>query len=448
MVIQSDGKIVVAGWTNVDEDDDSETNFAVLRLNTNGSLDNSFNSNGKLQVDFGTYDSYAHALAIQDDGKIVVAGTYDYSDGDSKMVVARLNPNGALDNTFSGDGKYQHTTSETTIDNAWDVLIDANDRIVVGGERSNSNGSGYIKPLMIRLGTTGALDPGFSGDGELSFSTSQDHGGGLRELKLQCDGKIMASGYAVDADDDEDMLLARITSSGSLDDTYSGDGMATLGFGVGNDVARSLTVRGSDQFITVAGTAIVDGGASAFGVGRFRAESGIVPPAPTISFDADECELSASGSGTFSWQNELSPFVWSPYATGNPVSATAVDDYRVRVTATNGCVSPWSSVFELEEPCVPEVGIEEVEGAVYDITAYPNPLSGAVTVKFSLQGATDMRIELHDMLGRNVAILLPTMHMAAGEQTRTLAVPSDLASGNYLLVIGGEAGRATLHIVK
>ncbi|MBP7515708.1 MAG: hypothetical protein KA791_14230 [Flavobacteriales bacterium] len=602
VAIQSDGKIVVAGWTNVTDDDDSETNFAVVRLNENGSVDNTFSSDGKVQVDFGSYDSYAHAVAIQGDGKIVLAGTFDFSDGDSKIVVARLNANGILDNTFSGDGKYQHTALTSTIDNAWDVMIDPDDRIVVGGEWSNSNGTGYIQPLMFRLATTGVLDPGFSVDGEFAFEAPQGHGGGLRELEFQCDGKILAAGYSADTDDDDDMLLARITSTGSLDNSFSSDGMALLGFGIGNDVARSLTVRESDQFITVAGAATVDDDVVTFGVARFRAESGIVPPAPVITFDPDSCELSASGSGTFNWQNELFPLIWTPYATGNPVSVAAADDYSVRVTAASGCESPWSAPFELEGPCslaedclgvaggtanpgtpcddnntqtgndtwsgtcdcVGEIidcvgviggdslpgtpcddgsastandvwstscvcvgsdcqgvangpaspgtpcddgavntgndtwtndcdcvgepidclgviggaalpgtpcddqnaetindtwiigctciglptGINDIGAFISQVSVHPNPLQDVVTITCSLREATELTIALRDMTGRKVGTLLTGSKMPAGEQRRTLQMPTGLASGNYLLVLSSPQGRMAVRVSK
>lgn len=603
VVVQSDGKILVAGWTNTTTDDDSELNFAVLRLNATGSLDNSFSSDGKVQVDFGVYDSYAHAVEVQSDGKIVLAGTYDYSDGDSKMVVARLNASGTLDNTFSDDGKYQYTSSSTTIENAWAVAIDADNRVLVAGQWQNSDGSGYIQPTLIRLGTTGALDNGFSSNGEFHFTGPQGHGAGIRKLDIQCDGKIMATGYSVDTDDDEDMLLARITSGGELDDNFSSDGLVTLAFGFGNDIARGVSILSSDQYITIAGTAGAEDDATDFGVARYRTEAGIVPPAPTITFNEAECELTASGPGTFQWENEIIPFppTWFTYAIGNPVAVSAADDYRVRVTAPNGCVSPWSAVFELEQPCtmvvdcegvaggdalpgtpcddgtantgndtwsgacacvgetidcegviggpalpgtvcddgsavtvndawsntcecvgndcegvpggtalpgnacddgdpntgddmwtadcdcvgetidcegvtggpalpgtpcddgngdtindtwiigctcIGAVGIDEVAGNLFAVSAFPNPFRGALTVAFTLKESANMGIELRDVSGRMLAVMLPVMNRPGGEQRYTLNMPHELAKGTYLLVLTGDAGRAVVRVTK
>lgn len=448
VAIQNDGKIVVAGWTNVNDDPESELNFAVARLNANGSLDNSFSSNGMVQVDFGSYDSYAHSIALQNDDKIVLAGTYDYHNTNNQlasfMVVARLTPTGLLDSSFDGTGQYQYGTSTSTSDNAWDLSIQDDGHITVVGERRNADGSGYMQPLLIRVTSTGG-----TGVGTTQFNTPQGQGGGLRAVWQQCDGKLMASGYSVDQDNDEDFLVARIYSWGGLDNTFSGDGMTTAPFGYGNDVARGIAVRSSDQYITIAGSATLEDDVVGFGIARYQVETGIVPPAPTITFNEDECELTATGSGTFNWQNELIPFppLWTSYATGNPVTVSEPDDYRVRVTAPNGCVSPWSATFTLEEPCIIDA-IHEATVPVYHVSAYPNPVQDNVTVSYTLAAGTELGIHLQDVLGRQVATLLSPTHMAAGEQRRSLQLPPSLAHGNYLLVFSTPEGRSTVRVTK
>ncbi|MBK9628287.1 MAG: hypothetical protein IPO56_11455 [Flavobacteriales bacterium] len=99
IAIQPDGSIVVAGGANNGTDSD----FAVARYNTDGTLDNSFSGDGKMTTDFGT-DDYGRSVAIQPDGKVVVAG-YSNNGLYSDLSLARYNTDGTLDNTFSGDGK-------------------------------------------------------------------------------------------------------------------------------------------------------------------------------------------------------------------------------------------------------------------------------------------------------------------------------------------------------
>jgi uncharacterized delta-60 repeat protein len=94
VLVQSDGRIVVAGGGA------AARSFCVARLRTNGALDPAFGSGGKRTIDFGGGDESVYGAALQPDGKIVLAG-----DSDLRVAVARLNPNGSLDTTFSGDGK-------------------------------------------------------------------------------------------------------------------------------------------------------------------------------------------------------------------------------------------------------------------------------------------------------------------------------------------------------
>ena len=121
MAIQADGKIVVAGGSNTD--------FAVARYNSNGTLDTSFDGDGKLTTDFGGYD-LANTMAIQADGKIVVAGG-----SDSNFAVARYNSNGTLDTSFDGDGKLRINFSDG-YDFANSMAVQADGRIVLAGTNS------------------------------------------------------------------------------------------------------------------------------------------------------------------------------------------------------------------------------------------------------------------------------------------------------------------------
>ena len=100
MAIQSDGKIVVAG----DVDNGSNDDFAVARYNADGSLDTTFDGDGKVTTAIGTAEIDAYAVAIQADGKIVVAGDA-YNGSDNDFAVVRYNADGSLDTTFDGDGK-------------------------------------------------------------------------------------------------------------------------------------------------------------------------------------------------------------------------------------------------------------------------------------------------------------------------------------------------------
>ena len=102
VALQADRKIVVGGYTDVNGGND----FAMIRINTNGTLDTTFNGTGSRIIDFG-FDDRAYAIAIQPDGRIILAGTID--GGSSDCALARINSDGTMDNTFDGDGMYSFT---------------------------------------------------------------------------------------------------------------------------------------------------------------------------------------------------------------------------------------------------------------------------------------------------------------------------------------------------
>ena len=131
LVIQADGKIVVAGSSNY--------NFAVVRYNSNGSLDSTFGSGGIAPViDFDGRSDSALSVALQADGKIVMAGWAAYTtnvkyDFDYRFAVARYNANGTIDTRFGSQGKVTFNFFDNVTDNATSIAIQSNGKIVVAG---------------------------------------------------------------------------------------------------------------------------------------------------------------------------------------------------------------------------------------------------------------------------------------------------------------------------
>ena len=127
VAIQSDGKIVAAGYS----DDGSNDDFALVRYNTDGSLDASFDGDGKVTTAIGSGADQACSVAIQSDGKIVAAG-YSNNGSNEDFALVRYNTDGSLDTNFNSDGKV--TTEVGSInDYAWSVTIQSDGKIVAAG---------------------------------------------------------------------------------------------------------------------------------------------------------------------------------------------------------------------------------------------------------------------------------------------------------------------------
>jgi uncharacterized delta-60 repeat protein len=181
--LQPNGRIVaagVAGGANTGND----TKMAFLRYNTNGTLDTSFSSDGKLRTDFSSGFDYAGSLAIQTDGRIVAAGGAN----DDKFAVARYNTNGTLDTSFSNDGKTR-TDFTSGLDVGGGVGLEPDGKIVVGG-LANS-----VMFALARYNVDGTLDGSFGAGGKVTTQFSEGPSA-IYGVAIQSDGNIVAGGFA------------------------------------------------------------------------------------------------------------------------------------------------------------------------------------------------------------------------------------------------------------
>lgn len=232
-IMQPDGKILIVGAA----DNRSYSNFALTRYNTDGSFDSSFSNDGTQLTEFGSGFDFAVSAALQDDGKIVVAG---YANED--FAVARYNPDGSPDSSFSEDGR-QITKFEPGPSFANSVAIQKDGRIVVAGYTWNGTDNDFA---LARYTADGSPDSTFSGDGKetTSFGGS-DYG---YSAAIQNDGKILVAGYA-SFGLDYVLALARYTADGSADSTFDGDGKQTTTYNSGYSYPISIVLQNSGKII-------------------------------------------------------------------------------------------------------------------------------------------------------------------------------------------------------
>jgi uncharacterized delta-60 repeat protein len=252
VAIQSNGRIVVAGYSGPSGNRD----FAVARYNGNGTLDASFSTDGKQTTDFFGENDFVLAVAIQDDGKIIAAGQVSSENAGTDFGLARYNTNGTLDATFSGDGLVTTDFSGGN-DSAADILIQPNGKIVVGG-LAQSNGTGNDFALA-RYNTNGTLDATFSGDGKTitDFGDNSEANG----IALQSTGRIVAAGWVYAGGVNAKFALARYNGNGSLDngslsdstpnDEFGTDGLAMTDFFNHFDIAHDVAIQSDDKIVAV-----------------------------------------------------------------------------------------------------------------------------------------------------------------------------------------------------
>ncbi len=238
--IQSDNKIVALTTIKIND----VNYYKLFRLNSNGILDNSLN----LTDNFGDID-YPIALSIQADGKLLVAGYY-YIGSSSSLFVARYNSNGTADNTFNSNGRRSFSITNSTNPRVTDLQLQPDGKILLGG-KYYANGTALF---MTRFNTNGAFDTSFSGDGFQSAAVDVNFSR-PGKIALQSDGKIIQMDtYYNNITNKENMLLARYTSAGELDTTFSGTSWGvSFPFNGLNDTAACISI--ADNKLIISGNA-------------------------------------------------------------------------------------------------------------------------------------------------------------------------------------------------
>ena len=227
---------------------------AVVRYNSDGSLDTTFGGGTGIVVeDIGSQSATdrGNSVALTSDGKILVGGSAN--DGSqTAFALTRFNSDGTLDTTFDGDGTV--TTAITISDTANDIVVQQDGTILLTGSSLTST-AGFnfdIDFSVVKYNSDGSLDTSFSDDGILTtaISTGIDVPNGI---VVQDDGKILAAGYSNNGSND-DFAIVRYASDGTLDDTFGVNGVVTTPIGTGSDFGFDLALQ-SDGKIVVAGLA-------------------------------------------------------------------------------------------------------------------------------------------------------------------------------------------------
>lgn len=213
---EADGKVVIAG---------SSGGMFAQRFNLDGSVDTSFGSHGIAAVPGLGGSAVANAVAVQPDGKIVVAGTIGGSD--TRIAVARFNTNGTLDTSF-GSGGAEEINLGLPYEAAEAVAVQRDGKIVLSGHEQGSPYYAFFNGVVVRLQPNGTLDPSFASSGVLSYHHVNSGYDTLNAVAIQNDGKIVAAGSDVGG---PYAVFLRLNSDGSYDTSFGSGGETDLSSG-------------------------------------------------------------------------------------------------------------------------------------------------------------------------------------------------------------------------
>jgi len=238
LAIQTDGKIVLAGLM----DSAGNNFFMVSRILPNGTIDASFGNNGRKIIPFNNEESIAYAVAIQGDGKIVVGGyAMDAAGNAFIFAMARLTSAGNIDNSFDTDGIQTTILNNTGYDAINDITIQADGKIVAAGISQNAM---IAQLAVVRYTSAGVLDNSFGTNGKYTVSID-GHDSQAYSVATQPDGKIVVSGSYLNSEVNAnlDFVVMRFTTAGSPDPGFGSAGVVTTGVGTEDDEAYSVAVQ-------------------------------------------------------------------------------------------------------------------------------------------------------------------------------------------------------------
>lgn len=289
-VLQPDGKIVLIGQAQ----NSAGSYFGLARYNTNGSLDPSFGIGGKVASAVSNADT-GRAIALQSDGKIVVAGQTDVGSS-FDFRVSRFNSNGAPDASFGNQGSAV-VDFGNSFDNPSAVVVQKDGKIVAAGYTQSGSNSNIA---VLRCNTNGSLDATFGAGGKVV--TTLDKVDSVHSMVIQSDGKIVVAGALSNPSTQDDFLLVRFNTDGSLDNSFGTNGVTSTDFFSGEDVAIGLALQPDGRLVVVGLSKDSTGATSSWAVGRYQADGFLDPTfgsgtGRVVTFVGNEIEDTATAVG-------------------------------------------------------------------------------------------------------------------------------------------------------
>lgn len=411
IALQNDQKILVAGQTFTSG---SNLDFALARYNTDGSLDLEFGNSGAVITDINTPDDFARALCIQDDGKILLAG-YGNDTEDNSFLLVRYNQNGSLDSSFGNEGIRQHTIGLLDQRNQT-VALQNDGKIIIAGHAYNNVYSDYDF-VLTRYLSDGSLDPSFGDNGQ-TITTISSGADEITSLIILEDNSILVGGHSFSfvGSTERDLVLAKYSPDGIIDNSFGEEGIVLTDFDEYDDLLFDIAIQ-NDGKILITGTSdpifggIEENDESSLILTRYHANGDI-----DNSFGSDGVTTTNFNAftniGTAIALQEDHKIVVAGYTFNGQNFDYAIARYNNNVT----------------------VSTQDVSSPI-DIDISPNPTSDFLHIKTTLLPPLEITYELYDYQGK-------LLYTAKSKNNDHYINCQLLPQGNYVVVI--KSGEYTL----
>ncbi|MCG3166637.1 MAG: hypothetical protein POELPBGB_02417 [Bacteroidia bacterium] len=467
IVVQPDGKILVAGYSYIQGDHD----FVIIRYTSDGNYDNTFSGDGMTSVNFGSlYNDFCMDMVLQSDGKIILAGHYYINSGNSDICMVRLNNDGSIDDTFGNSGKVFFDPG-TANDYLRAVTLSPSGKLVITGDawgdtfiaQFNADGSvdntfgtsglivtqvanvstyaleitcqpdgkiliaGYYAPdvtdidfMLFRYNSDGTPDNTFSNDGMVNTDIAGGHERAYC-LYLHDDGKISVAGISGNKS-----ALVRYNANGTLDVSLNGSGKTELA-GTDNYTVNNIEFQADGKYILG---------------GNYHD--------PNVNFHSSFALMRLNYDGSFDntfGTNGITTTTFDGNVNNELSDITIQPDLRIVATGGTGPYSALHDIATARYLSGLNLGVAEFSAAAAALI-YPNPVNENETLNYTLLNDETLSIELYSTAGTLVKTFVKNEKRTAGPHSETLNFPAELAGGNYLLQLTTAQGVQTITIVK
>ena len=425
--VLNNGKILVAASNGILLSE-LDFDFAIVRYNSDGTLDSSFGTNGVLLSDFNSVSNEARSLQIKSDNKFIVAGTIN---GDTVSVnpnfaIARYNENGTKDTSFGVNGLVSvnfGTVSNNLLlseEGLECMKIQPDGKILAAGFTYEGNVISNSTFGIVRLNSDGSLDTSFGVNGRIIT----DFGGDVNDATIQIltDGKFIVSGTTYfNVDNNEKVVIAKYTNNGILDTSYGIGGVTTADFNVNQEGFASTSELQNDGKLIVAGIALNT--TADFVLFRFMTNGSL-----DTSFGINGRQMIDFGDDE-----------------GATASITQADG---RIILGGGTFNGSTTDFTLLR--FNEAGLDSEEFATDKSTfsAYPNPFTNKINLSFNLDISGTISDDLLDCNGRKIQNIIQDQLFPFGKNTIEIEMPESLANGIYFVNVFNSTTNTTLKIIK
>lgn len=413
VILQPDGKIIAAGYSSNGIDND----FAVVRYNSDGTPDNSFSTDGKMTLAIGPADDYGLSAVLQPDGKIVVAG-YSNNGNDNDIAVIRLNADGTPDAGFGTNGIIT-TTIGTGNDYCYSAALQPDGKIAVAG----ASQSGFYNDFaLVRYNVDGSLDNSFGTNGRVTTPVSVKNDFAY-SIVIQPDTEIVVAGFAYNGVDN-DFALARYKTNGTLDSSFSYDGIQTTGIGTDYDYAYAITLQPDGKIIAAGDLNIV----------------------PTFDFAVARYNTNGELDSTFGADGKVTTAIGTGYDYGYAAALQPDGKIVVVGSSESGAGSHFAAARYLTDF---GTGLVDIPSFITQTFIYPNPVVQCATLGYELKFREDVSIRLSDINGKIVQTFISNESRDAGKNLEEIELPANLPHGEYFIVIVTSPGnQASIRITR